>query len=155
MIRRALFPGSFDPFTLGHHSIVQRTLAFMDEVVIAIGVNIHKQTFFPANARLQMIQELYAGDSRVQVITYNALTVDIARELEAPFIVRGVRSISDYEYELHIADINKQVGGMETILLFTEPHLSCISSSAVRELLHYNRDVSPFVPEGLNIEKWK
>ncbi len=155
MIRRALFPGSFDPFTRGHHSIVQRTLAFMDEVVIAVGVNIHKNTMFSAEARIQMISELYAAEPRIRVIGYDTLTVELAKQMEAPFIIRGVRSLSDYEYERTIADINAQIESVETVLLFTEPHLSHISSSAVRELLQFNRDVSPFLPEGLIIDKWK
>lgn len=155
MTRCALFPGSFDPFTRGHYSVVQRTLAFMDEVVIAIGTNLNKKTFFTTEARLEMITDLYHAEPRVRVVVYEGLTTDAAYELGTSFIVRGVRSLSDYEYERTIADINKQISKVETILLFTEPHLSCISSSAVRELLHYNRDVSPFLPEGLNIEKWK
>lgn len=155
MTRRALFPGTFDPFTLGHHSIVQRTLAFTDELIVAIGTNLNKKTFFTTEARLKMITDLYQAEPRVRVVVYEGLTTDAAYELGASFIVRGVRSISDYEYERAIADINRQISKVETILLFTEPHLSCISSSGVRELLHYNRDVSPFLPEGLNIEKWK
>ncbi len=155
MKKRALFPGSFDPFTLGHESIVKRTLSFMDEVILAVGTNINKKTFFSSEARLQMLTDLYRQDPRVKVISYEGLTIDVAKEYEAPFMVRGVRSISDFEYERTLADINKQISTIETIVLFTEPHLSSISSSVVRELLHYNRDVSPFLPQGLKIDQWK
>lgn len=150
-MKKAIFPGSFDPFTLGHHSIVKRTLAFMDEVIVGIGVNEGKQCLLPAEKRVEMIQKLYADEPRVKVMAYSGLTVDFAQEQGAQFIVRGIRSVKDFEYEEGIADINKKLNGIETIFLFSEPELASVSSSVVRELLHYGKDISMFLPEGMDI----
>jgi pantetheine-phosphate adenylyltransferase len=150
-MRRAIFPGSFDPFTKGHHSIVERALTFMDEVIIGVGVNEGKKTMFSLERRLGMIRQLYANDPRVMVEAYDTLTVDFARKMDAQFMVRGIRSVKDFEYEESIADVNRRLAGIETILLFTEPELSCISSSVVRELIHFKKDVSMFLPEGMTL----
>ena len=150
-MNRAIFPGTFDPFTLGHHSIVKRTLTFMDEVIVGIGINEGKHCLLPVEKRVEMIRQLYADEPRVKVMAYSGLTVDFAKEQEAGFIVRGIRSVKDFEYEEGIADINKKLSGIETIFLFTEPELSSVSSSVVRELLHYGKDVSMFLPEGMEI----
>ena len=150
-MKRAIFPGTFDPFTLGHHSIVKRTLTFMDEVLVGIGINEGKHCLLPVEKRVEMIRQLYADEPRVKVMAYSGLTVDFAKEQEAGFIVRGIRSVKDFEYEEGIADINKKLSGIETIFLFTEPELSSVSSSVVRELLHYGKDVSMFLPEGMEI----
>jgi pantetheine-phosphate adenylyltransferase len=152
-MRRAIFPGSFDPFTKGHQSVVERALSFMDEVVIAIGVNEGKRTMFSPEERIRMISDLYAGEPRVSVEAYTTLTVDFARQVGASFIVRGIRSVKDFEYEESIADINRRLAGVETILLFTEPELSSVSSSVVRELIGYGKDVSQFLPDGMKIER--
>ena len=151
IMKRAIFPGTFDPFTLGHHSIVKRTLTFMDEVIVGIGINEGKHCLLPVEKRVEMIRQLYADEPRVKVMAYSGLTVDFAKEQEAGFIVRGIRSVKDFEYEEGIADINKKLSGIETIFLFTEPELSSVSSSVVRELLHYGKDVSMFLPEGMEI----
>ena len=151
IMKRAIFPGTFDPFTLGHHSIVKRTLTFMDEVIVGIGINEGKHCLLPVEKRVEMIRQLYADEPRVKVMAYSGLTVDFAKEQEAGFIVRGIRSVKDFEYEEGIADINKKLSGIETIFLFTEPDLSSVSSSVVRELLHYGKDVSMFLPEGMEI----
>ena len=150
-MKKAIFPGSFDPFTLGHHSIVKRALGFMDEVIIGIGINESKRGFLSVEKRVDSIQKLYADEPRVKVMAYNGLTVDFAQEQKAEFIVRGIRSVKDFEYEESIADINRKLGGIETIFLFTEPDLASVSSSVVRELLHYGKDVSVFLPEGMEI----
>ena len=150
-MKRAIFPGTFDPFTLGHHSIVKRTLTFMDEVIVGIGINEGKHCLIPVEKRVEMIRQLYADEPRVKVMAYSGLTVDFAKEQEAGFIVRGIRSVKDFEYEEGIADINKKLSGIETIFLFTEPELSFVSSSVVRELLHYGKDISMFLPEGMEI----
>ena len=150
-MKRAIFPGTFDPFTLGHHSIGKRTLTFMDEVIVGIGINEGKHCLLPVEKRVEMIRQLYADEPRVKVMAYSGLTVDFAKEQEAGFIVRGIRSVKDFEYEEGIADINKKLSGIETIFLFTEPDLSSVSSSVVRELLHYGKDVSMFLPEGMEI----
>ncbi len=145
--RIALFPGTFDPFTVGHESLVRRSLTLVDEMIIAIGVNDNKQSYFPLDKRLQMIRDLYQPEPRVRVESYDTLTVDFAREVGADFILRGIRTIADFEYEKTIAHMNRTLSGIETILLFTEPNHAHISSSIVRELLRYGRDVSSFLPE--------
>ena len=141
-MRRAIFPGTFDPFTIGHYSVVQRTLTFMDEVVIGIGINENKNTYFPIEKRVEMIRK---------VESYDCLTIDFARQVDAQFIVRGIRTVKDFEYEETIADINRKLAGIETILLFTEPELTCVSSTIVRELLGYNKDISMFIPKGMEM----
>lgn len=152
MKRKAIFPGTFDPFTIGHYSLVKRSLALVDEIVIAIGVNDAKKTYFPLEKRIEMIESLYKNDNRVSVGTYNSLTVDYAKETDASFIVRGIRSVNDFEYEKTIADMNRNISGIETIVLFTEPKLTHISSTIVRELLRFGHDVSQFIPEGLSLD---
>ena len=145
--RIALFPGTFDPFTLGHQSLVKRVLTCADAVVIAIGINEKKQTYYTLEQRVSAIRALYAEEPRVKVITYSDLTVDVAQQEQASFILRGVRSVIDFEYEKAIADVNRQLSGIETLLLFTEPAYAHISSSVVRELLHFGKDVSAFLPK--------
>lgn len=147
-MKRAIFPGTFDPFTIGHYSVVRRALLFMDEVIIGIGINENKNTYFPIEERLEMIASFYADEPRIKVQTYDCLTVDFAHQVGARFIVRGIRTVKDFEYEETIADINRKLSGIETILLFTEPELSCISSTIVRELLGYEKDITSFLPEG-------
>ena len=151
-MRRAIFPGTFDPFTIGHYSIVTRALTFMDEVTIGIGINENKNTYFPIEKRVEMIQKLYKNEPRIKVMSYDCLTIDFAQQVDAQFIVRGIRTVKDFEYEETIADINRKLAGIETILLFTEPELTCISSTIVRELLSYNNDISMFIPEGMEID---
>ena len=150
-MKRAIFPGTFDPFTIGHFSVVKRALTFMDEIIIGIGVNDNKRTWFPTDKRVEMIRHLYADEPRVKVEAYANLTVDFAKERHASFIIRGIRTVRDFEYEETIADINRKLAGIDTILLFTEPELTAISSTIVRELLQYGKDVSAFLPEGLDI----
>ena len=145
--RIALFPGTFDPFTLGHQSLVKRVLTCADAVVIAIGINEKKQTYYTLEQRVSAIRALYAEEPRVKVITYSGLTVDVAQQEQASFILRGVRPVIDFEYEKAIADVNRQLTGIETLLLFTEPAYAHISSSVVRELLHFGKDVSAFLPK--------
>ena len=145
--RIALFPGTFDPFTLGHQSLVKRVLTCADAVVIAIGINEKKQTYYTLEQRVAAIRALYAEEPRVKVITYSGLTVDVAQQEQASFILRGVRSVIDFEYEKAIADVNRQLTGIETLLLFTEPAYAHISSSVVRELLHFGKDISAFLPK--------
>lgn len=152
-MRRAIFPGTFDPFTIGHYSVVRRALTFMDEVVIGIGVNDNKNTYFPTEERLRMISDLYRDEPRVKVQAYDNLTIDFARTVGAGFILRGIRTVKDFEYEETIADINRKLAGIETILLFTEPELTCVSSTIVRELLRYGKDVSQFLPEGMQLKE--
>ena len=151
MVRKAIFPGTFDPFTIGHYSLVKRSLQLVDEIVIAIGVNDTKRSYFTLEHRIEMIRTLYKDELRVSVGYYDGLTVDYAKEVGAHFIVRGIRSVNDFEYEKTIADMNRKISGIETFILFTEPELTHISSTIVRELLRYGHDVSKFIPEGLDI----
>lgn len=152
LIMRAIFPGTFDPFTIGHYSVVKRALTFMDEVIISIGINESKRTFFPTERRVEMIRKLYADEPRVKVEAYNGLTIDFAVERQAQVIIRGIRTVRDFEYEETIADVNRKLSGIETILLFTEPELTSVSSTIVRELLQFGKDVTPFLPEGMDLE---
>lgn len=150
-MKKAIFPGTFDPFTLGHYSIVKRALTFMDEIIIGIGINEGKRCLLPVEKRIASIQKLYAAEPRVKIMAYSGLTVDFAAEQGAAFIVRGIRTVKDFEYEEAIADVNRRLSGIETVFLFTEPELTSVSSSIVRELLHYGKDVSAFLPEGMEI----
>lgn len=151
--RIALFPGSFDPFTRGHESIVRRALPLFDKLVIAIGVNGDKRSFMTMEQRQAWIESIFAADPRVQVVTYSGLTVDVARQVGAQFIVRGVRLIQDFENEKHLAEVNRDLTGIETILLYTLPEYSHISSSIVRELYRYGQDVSSYLPEGKDLSE--
>ena len=143
---KCLFPGSFDPFTLGHKSIVDRTLQFAEEVVIAIGVNAGKKSMFSLEERMAQILKVYADEPRVKVASYEGLTTDFAESIGATAMVRGVRTAQDFEFERMLADVNRKLSGIETILLITEPQYSAISSSVVRELLSYGKDVKDFLP---------
>lgn len=142
---KALFPGSFNPFTRGHADIVERGLRFFDGIVIAVGVNPGKQAA-DAEVLADSIRALYAGEPRVSVVTYNTLTVDLAHKLGVDFLLRGVRSVKDFEYERDMADINRQLSGLESVILFSRPEFAAISSSVVRELQSYGHDVSSFLP---------
>ena len=150
-MRRAIFPGTFDPFTIGHYSVVTRTLTFMDEVIIGIGINENKNTYFPIEKRVEMIRKFYQNEPRIKVMSYDCLTIDFAEEVGAEFIMRGIRTVNDFEYEKSIADVNRKLSGIETFILFTEPEHTHISSSIVRELLRYGKDISPFVPKETNL----
>ncbi len=149
---KALFPGTFDPFTIGHEAIVKRTLTFMDEVVIAIVNNMEKNAMFPVEERVQQIRELYKDEPRVSVLSFEGATPDIALEVGANALVRGVRSVKDFEYEENLAFIYKKMCGIETILLYTDPELACVSSSIVREMIKFGKDPSEFVPFELRID---
>lgn len=150
MTRKALFAGSFDPFTLGHESIVAHTLdALADEVVIGIGINESKRYLFPLEKRLEMIREVYKDNNRVSVKSYNGLTTDYAKSIGAHFLVRGVRTTAEFDFEKTIADVNRRLTGIETVLLITSPEVSCISSSTVRELMSFGHDVRQWVPEAV------
>ena len=143
--RIALFTGTFDPFTIGHQNIVDRALPLFDPLVIAVAVSKLKHTSEEIEARVAAIKAVYADEERVIVKSYDDLTVDMARREGAHFIVRGVRSVKDYEYEREQADVNRQLSGVETILLFADPLLSSISSSLVRELRFFGKDADEWV----------
>ncbi|MBR3883471.1 MAG: pantetheine-phosphate adenylyltransferase [Bacteroidaceae bacterium] len=145
--RLALFAGTFDPFTIGHHDIVKRALAMFDEVVVAIGSNSAKQAMSSLDERLLAIRSLYANEPRVSVVAYEGLTVDYAKGIGACCLLRGVRSMKDFDYERDLAEVNRRISGMETVLLVSNPLYASISSSVVRELISYGKDVSDFIPK--------
>ena len=148
-VRTGVFVGSFNPFTVGHDSIVRRALPLFDRLVIGgVGDNVQKPHMISAEERMSAIKSLYANEPRIEVKSYFGLAVDFARAEKARFIVKGVRSAKDFEYEREQADINRMItnGEVETLLLYAEPHLSSVSSSMVRELQHFGVDVSKFLP---------
>lgn len=142
----AIFPGTFDPFTIGHDALVRRALNIVDELYIAIGINTEKRTMLTLEERLERIAALYKDDPRIHVVSYEGLTTDFAQSIGAKFIIRGVRSTIDFEYERNIADINRMLTSIDTILLISEPEYAAISSSMVRELAHFGKDISKYLP---------
>ena len=148
-VRVGIFVGSFDPFTVGHDSIVTRALPLFDRLVIGVvGDQVHKPDMPSAEERMKAIKELYKDEPAIEVKPYYGLAVDFAKAEGAHFIVKGIRSVKDFEYEREQADINRQIsGGIETLLLFAEPELASVSSSMVRELKHFGVDVSPYLPQ--------
>lgn len=150
-MKRAIFPGTFDPFTIGHYSIVQRGLFLFDEIVIGVGLNQSKKTLFSLEKRLDIIRQAFENNSRIKVLSYDSLTVDFALSVHADFVLRGLRSVSDFEYERNIADANRKLTGVETVILFTETQYSYISSSVTRDLILYGKDISSFLPPNVKI----
>lgn len=145
--RIALFPGSFNPFTIGHRSIVDRALQIFDRVIVAVGYNPSKEgDAASVHKRVEAIRKVYADRANVEVDSYSCLTAQYAVQTGACAIVRGVRNTVDFEYERSIADINRRLCGIETVLLYTLPELESISSSIVRELDRFGYDVSEFLP---------
>lgn len=145
-MKRAIFPGSFDPFTIGHYDIVLRGLQLFDEIIIGIGHNINKRDAFPLEERINAIQHAFNSEPRIKVMAYDGLTVDFAAEQHAQFILRGVRSVQDFEYERNIAEANKQLSGIDTVLLYTRPEYAHISSTLLRDLHAHGKDISPYLP---------
>ena len=145
-MRTGLFVGTFDPFTLGHDSIVRRALPLFDNLVIGVGVNPDKHTMLSAAERVQRIADLYADISAVSVMAFEGLTIDLAKQVGAHYIIKGVRSVTDFEYERAQADFNRRMGGIETLLLYAEPQLESISSSMVRTLQAFGRSTDEYLP---------
>ncbi len=145
-MQKILFPGSFDPFTLGHADIVRRALELFGSVLVAVGYNEQKKGWMPVEERVEAIRKLYKDEPRVTVESYTGLTVDFARGKGVTAIVRGVRTTADFEYEMQLADVNRQLTGIETVLLPASPQLASLSSSVVREMASFGHDVSGFLP---------
>ena len=146
MAKTALFAGSFDPFTIGHYALVKRALPMFEKIVIGIGTNSGKRCMFTVEERIKAIEKAFDDEARVEVKVYNTLTMDFAKEIGADVLLRGVRSTKDFEYEREIADMNLRLGGIDTVLLISEPEHASTSSSIVRELITYGKDVSELLP---------
>jgi pantetheine-phosphate adenylyltransferase len=152
MSRIAVFPGSFDPITRGHESIIRKALTMFDRVVVAIGLNTTKQYYFPLALREEWIRQVFTGEERVQTAVYEGLTVDFCRRQGADLIIRGLRTSADFEFERGIAQINRQLApDIETIFLLANPEYDALNSSIVREIHRSGGDISKFVPLGLHI----
>jgi len=153
MPRIAVFPGSFDPFTKGHENVICRSRSLFDTIIIAIGNNSQKGSFFTVDQRIRMISRLYDQVPGIQVDTYDGLTVDYCRKVGAGYLLRGLRTAADFEYERAIAQINRKMNPeVETVFLLTIPELTPINSGIVREILRFGGDARPFLPDGMIIE---
>lgn len=152
MDKIAVFPGSFDPFTIGHESIVRRALPMFDKIIIMIGYNTNKQSFFKLSQRLQWVRQVFAEESKIDVMEHEGLTVDFCRAVGANYILRGLRTSSDFEYERAIAQMNKKLyPGIETVFLLTMPEHTPINSSIVRDIILHGGDASMFLPKTLKV----
>ncbi|PSL32132.1 pantetheine-phosphate adenylyltransferase [Chitinophaga ginsengisoli] len=150
MKRICLFPGTFDPITLGHTDVIDRSLDLFDEIVVGIGVNSAKTPMFSLEQRMQWIRDIYSHTPKVKVISYEGLTIKSCKEVGAQFILRGIRSIGDFEYEKAIADVNRMMdSSIETIFLSCSPRYSTLASSLVRDVLKYDGDASQLLPENI------
>lgn len=145
----AVFPGSFDPLTLGHVDIIQRALPLFDKFIIAIGVNSEKKSMFALEDRISAIEKTFEGNPSVEVQSYQSLTVDFCKKVQASYLVRGLRNPADFEFEKAIANTNRALSGIDTVFLLTTSGKSFISSSIVREIAKYNGDISKLVPEAV------
>lgn len=151
-MRICLFPGTFDPVTLGHTDIIDRALPLFDKVVIGIGTNMNKAPMFSAEQRLAWLREIYAGNDKVGTVIYEGLTVDCCREVGADFILRGIRYVNDFEYEKAIADMNRSLAkNIETVFFTCLPQFTSVASTLVRDVLRNGGDVSAFLPEAVNL----
>lgn len=145
-MKRAIFPGSFDPITLGHYDIIQRGISLFDELIIAIGVNADKKYMFSQEERKKFITEAFQEESSIQVMTYSGLTIDFCKEVQADFILRGLRNAGDFEFEKAIAHTNRKLSNIETVFLLTSSSHSYISSSIVRDVIRNGGEFSSLVP---------
>jgi pantetheine-phosphate adenylyltransferase len=152
-MRKAIFPGSFDPITLGHEDIIKRGISLFDEIVIAIGVNAEKKYMFSLEERKRFIEETFKGEPKISVITYEGLTIDLAKKLKANFILRGLRNPADFEFEKAIAHTNRKLSKIETVFLLTAASTSFISSSIVRDVLRNGGEYEMLVPDAVRAEK--
>ena len=151
-MKRAIFPGSFDPITLGHCDIINRGVTLFDEVIVAIGENSAKDYMFSLEERKSFIENTFEGNSKIKVMSYSGLTTDFCKEINADFILRGLRNPADFEFENAIAHTNRNIGDIETVFLLTSVDTSFISSSIVREIIHYNGDYKKMVPPAVNLK---
>jgi pantetheine-phosphate adenylyltransferase len=152
-MRRAVFPGSFDPFTLGHFDVIKRGVHLFDELIIAIGINADKKYMFSLAQRKKFIEDSFIDEQKVKVVTYKGLTVDFCKENNIDFILRGLRNPADFEFEKAIAHTNRDLAKIETVFLLTAAATSYISSSIVRDVIRYHGDYTKLVPKAVRINK--
>lgn len=152
-MKRAIFPGSFDPITLGHYDIIKRGIHLFDEIVVAIGINAEKKYMFDLEQRKKFLEEAFAGEPKVKVITYEGLTIDLCKKLDAQFILRGLRNPADFEFEKAIAHTNRKLSKIETVFLLTASRTSYISSSIVRDVIRNGGDYTVLVPDSVRVSE--
>lgn len=152
-MRKAVFPGSFDPLTLGHVDIINRALPLFDEIIVAVGVNTTKKYMFSLKDRMDFIKKTFENEPKVKVDEYHTLTVDYCKTQDADFILRGLRNPADFEFEKAIAQTNRKLSKIETVFLLTSAENSFISSSIIRDIIRNNGDVSSLVPKSVRLEK--
>jgi len=156
MEKIAIFPGSFDPFTIGHESIVNRALPMFDKIVIMLGYNINKQSFYPIEKRLKWINKVFEHEEKIEVEAHDGLTVDFCKKVNAKYILRGIRTSSDFEYERAIAQVNKKMHPeIESVFLLTLPEHTPVMATIVRDVVSHGGDVSMFIPKSLDINEFK
>jgi len=152
MKRKAVFPGSFDPITRGHESIIRRAIPLFDEIIVAIGINLEKSAYFTVNDRLKWIEKVFADQPKVSVKSYTGLTVDFCKQVNASYILRGLRTSADFEFERSVGQINLKLNPeIESVFLLTLPEFASLTSSIVREVHRYGGDVSQFIPNGIQL----
>ncbi len=152
-MKKAIFPGSFDPLTLGHYDIIRRGVTLFDEVIVAIGVNASKKYMFSVEERKQFIEDAFADEPKIKVMTYEGLTVDFCKEVNVEFILRGLRNPADFEFEKAIAHTNRKLTEIETVFLLTSSSTSYIASSIVRDVIRNNGDYTKLVPKSVRVKK--
>ncbi|RIH66885.1 pantetheine-phosphate adenylyltransferase [Mariniphaga sediminis] len=155
-MKTAIFPGSFDPFTIGHESIVRRALPMFDKIFIMIGFNANKTSFFPLEKRLKWIKQVFQQEAKIEVSVHEGLTVDFCKEVGAQYILRGLRTSSDFEYERAIAQVNKKMHPeIETVFLLTLPEHTPVNATIIRDIVFHGGDASMFLPAGLDLKDFK
>jgi pantetheine-phosphate adenylyltransferase len=152
-MRKAIFPGSFDPITLGHYDIIKRSIPLFDEIVVAIGINADKKYMFTLEERKKFIEDSFVDEPKVSVVTYEGLTIDLCRKLGANFILRGLRNPADFEFEKAIAHTNRKLSKIETVFLLTASKTSYISSSIVRDVIRNGGEYEMLVPAAVRVQK--
>lgn len=155
-MKTAIFPGSFDPFTIGHESIVRRAIPMFDKIIVMIGFNANKKSFFPLEKRLKWINQVFQNEKKVEVRVHEGLTVDFCKEVGAQYILRGLRTSSDFEYERAIAQVNKKMRPeIETVFLLTLPEHTPVNATIIRDIVFHGGDASIFLPKGLDMNEFK